>query len=338
MIGGTLHIADGLHDMAGAKTVIVTIVTPLDEYLSPSLRPILALAEDMLGHVSQDQHIMLRSTVFPGTTEQLARFFADSHCDIQLSFCPERIVQARAITEYGTLAQIVSGNSAAATAHAEALFSALGAHCVSVSYLEAELAKLFSNSWRYIQFAIANQFYTIAAKQGVDFDKIHHAVTYGYDRASDMPKPGFAAGPCLFKDTMQLVAYCSDNFSLGREATRINEGLPAVMIEQLKAMTNIVGERIGILGMAFKGDCDDTRASLSFKLMKLLKFHGAEVLCADEYVADDSFLSADELFETCAYVIVGAPHSAYRDIRPPPAVRVIDPWGILRVRQANDDA
>lgn len=338
VVGKTLHISKGLQDIAASETVIITIGTPLDEYRNPSLMPILTLAGDMLPYLQRDQHVMLRSTLFPGTTEQLARFFKENAADVQLSFCPERILQAQAMTEYGSLAQIISGNSTAATAHAENLFSTLGVRCVTVDYLEAELAKLFSNSWRYIQFAIANQFYAISAKHGVDFERIHHAVTNGYDRAGDMPKPGFAAGPCLFKDTMQLAAYCSDNFALGREAARINEGLPAVFVEQLQAMTNLVGARVGILGMAFKGDCDDTRDSLSFKLRKLLKFHGAEVFCSDEYVDDSDFLSIDQLFETCSHVVVGAPHSAYKGIVAPAGVEVLDPWGIVASAEAGDGA
>ena len=81
-----------------------------------------------------------------------------------------------------------------------------------LSPMEAEIAKLFCNVWRYIQFAISNQFYQIAAEQGLDFYRIYQALKLNYPRLEGMARPGFAAGPCLFKDTMQLAAFSNNNF------------------------------------------------------------------------------------------------------------------------------
>ena len=92
----------------------------------------------------------------------------------------------------------------------------------------------------------------------------------GYERAAQLPSAGFAAGPCLLKDTMQISSIYS-NFLLGHSAMMINEGLPNYLVNKLRAKFELKGKKVGILGMAFKANIDDIRDSLSFKLFKILK-------------------------------------------------------------------
>ena len=100
---------------------------------------------------------------------------------------------------------------------------------------EAELAKLFTNTWRYIKFAAANQLYMMANDFGLDYERIRPAlVRHNYPRAADLPGAGFAAGPCLFKDTMQLAAFNNNNFNLGQASVSINEGLPLYVVARLE--------------------------------------------------------------------------------------------------------
>jgi len=195
---------------------------------------------------------------------------------------------------------------------------------------EAELIKLFSNAWRYIQFATTNQFYMIANNFGVDYNKVRNAMKDGYERTATLPTAGFAAGPCLLKDTMQLAAFNSNNFLLGHTAMIINEGLPNFIVENLRKKHNLDKTKVGILGMAFKADIDDIRDSLSYKLGKILRFHGAEVYYSDEYVKDPTFVSKEELIKNCDVVIVGVPHSAYKELVIPKGVEVIDLWSVTK--------
>ena len=132
------------------------------------------------------------------------------------------------------LPQIVSGFDEQSIATAEQLFAKIARSIVRLSPLEAELTKIFANVWRYIQFATANQFFMIATDHGVDFYKIYEALTRDYPRMAGLPKSGFAAGPCLFKDTMQLAAASDNNFSLGYSAMLINEGLPNFLVRHTK--------------------------------------------------------------------------------------------------------
>jgi UDP-N-acetyl-D-mannosaminuronic acid dehydrogenase len=191
--------------------------------------------------------------------------------------------------------------------------------------LEAELAKVFTNSWRYIQFAAANQFFMIAADYGLDFYRIYDAIVADYPRIAGLPRSGFAAGPCLLKDTMQLAAAYNNNFQLGHAAMLINEGLPNFIVQHLKTAYPLHEMRVGILGMSFKAESDDPRSSLSYKLRKIVEYEAREVVCSDEYISDPRFIPAEDLVNTCDLIILGAPHRRYRELKLE-GRRVIDIW------------
>ena len=194
---------------------------------------------------------------------------------------------------------------------------------------EAEMAKLFSNSWRYLQFAMANQFYMICEDLGIDYDKVRFAMVDGYERASQIPSAGFAAGPCLLKDTMQISSIYNNGFLLGHSAMMINEGLPNYLVSKLRSKYDLKDKLVGILGMAFKANVDDIRDSLSFKLLKILKFHGAKVLCSDEFVSNPEFVTKEEVLDTCDIVIIGTPHDQYKNLKVKDSCEVIDLWNIV---------
>lgn len=330
VLGKQLFVAESIDAVSRSDVVIVTVGTPLDDANEPSMAPILALVEQLAPYLNDEQLLMLRSTVYPGTTRQVCGYLAKRKLGTDVTFCPERILQGYALREYNTLAQIVSGNSDSAVQRAREIFERLEIRTVEVSLLEAELAKLFTNAWRYLQFAIANQFYSVAVDNNVDFDNIYRAITHGYERARDMPRPGFAAGPCLYKDTLQLAAFCGEQFPMGVQAAFINQGMPEVIIKQIEQRgVQIAGCRIGILGMAFKAEVDDLRDSLSVRLRQILEKRGAAVLCADEYAKSEEFVSPRELLAHSEVVIVGAPHSAYKQLDLASHPCVIDPWSML---------
>ncbi|MBI3457767.1 MAG: nucleotide sugar dehydrogenase, partial [Candidatus Rokubacteria bacterium] len=277
-----------------------------------------------------DQTIIIRSTVYPGTCRRVQQLLVASGGTPHIAYCPERIVQGYAIKELAELPQLVAGLSDQALADATALFAPIAPKIIPVSVEEAELAKLFANAWRYIQFAVSNQFYMIARRFGMDFNRVREVLTDGYGRAATLPTAGFAAGPCLLKDTMQLAAFNTHNFLLGHAAMMVNEGLPHFLVEALRQRRDLARTTVGILGMAFKADIDDIRDSLSYKLGKILRFHGAKVLYSDEYAKDPSFISKEALLASSQVVIVGVPHSAYRTLTAPDGVELIDLWGVMK--------
>ena len=234
------------------------------------------------------------------------------------------------MAELSALPQIVAAFDDQSRQEASELFSVLTGDLMHLEPLEAELAKLFNNVWRYIQFAIANQFFQIADQHGLDFYKIYDALTYRYPRAATFPKAGFAAGPCLFKDTMQLAAYSDNSFFLGHAAMLINEGLPNHIVMMLKKSGSLRDKTVGILGMAFKANNDDKRQSLSYKLKKLLEIDARRVLCSDVYIDDPKFVTIDELIERSDIIVVGTMHKEYADLNIPADKVVVDVWNFLK--------
>jgi UDP-N-acetyl-D-mannosaminuronic acid dehydrogenase len=330
VLGKRLHVVDANERAAEAEYVVVTIGTPVDEHLNPRFGPLFDVVRDLVPYLGERSHLMLRSTVYPGTTRELARTLERLGSRVQLSYCPERIIQGYAISELEQLPQIVSGLTPEAVDGATRFWNHLTSRVIAVEFEEAELAKLYLNAWRYIQFAISNQFFMMAEERGADFFRIHHAMTAGYERARDFPLPGFTAGPCLLKDTMQLAAFHRGNFQLGQAAMLVNEGLANFIVDSLRMRyDDLAGKRIGILGMAFKANIDDTRDSLAYKLRKLLTFHGADVLASDLFVDDPSLVSAEEVLASADVIVIGAPHDAYREVEIPLEKDVVDVWGFL---------
>jgi len=327
-LGSTLFISSDRAVISESYFVVIVIGTPVDEHLNPRFTIFKNFFDGIIDLIKDDQHIILRSTIFPGTTEKITEYLASKGKKTLVSFCPERIAQGKAIEELKDLPQIVSSYDERAAKEAAELFSALTGDIVYLSPTEAELAKLFTNVWRYIQFAISNQFYQIAAGSGMDFYRIYDAITYKYPRTASFPGAGFAAGPCLFKDTMQLAAYSNNNFFLGHAAMLINEGLPNFIVQGLKEKYPLKEKTVGILGMAFKANNDDKRESLSYKLKKILEVEATEVLCSDVYIKDDSFVETGELISRSDVVILGTPHREYRDLVLDGPV--VDVWNFLK--------
>jgi UDP-N-acetyl-D-mannosaminuronic acid dehydrogenase len=239
-------------------------------------------------------------------------------------------VQGNGIKELGAMPQIVSGMSKEAEDEAVALFQKIAPELVVIKPLEAEFAKLFSNAYRYIEFAATNQFYMIAKSAGADYHAITQAMKHNYPRLKTLPRPGFAAGPCLFKDTMQLAAFARNQFGLGQAAMQVNEGLVLQLVDDLRRSYDISNMTIGLLGMAFKAEIDDTRASLSYKLKRTLQMFAREVLTTDPFVTTDpTLLPFNEVVQRSDMLILCTPHSAYADAdldgKP-----VVDVWGFLK--------
>jgi UDP-N-acetyl-D-mannosaminuronic acid dehydrogenase len=326
---GRLEMSTDASMIERAEAVVLVIGTPVDEFLGPSMRVFERAVDTIAPRLADGALVVLRSTVYPGTTEFVTQALRERGASVDVAFCPERIAEGHALEELHSLPQIVGADDPRAAERAEQLFGRLAAKTIRTTSREAELAKLFTNTWRYMKFAVANQFFAIADQAGVDYTNVLHAIRDDYPRAADLPGPGFAAGPCLFKDTMQLAAFTADHFPMGQAAMQINEGMPAYIVSALERRHGALrGKTVGILGMAFKAESDDIRASLSFKLRKLLEWAGARVLCADPFVTDSRLVSQEQVLEQSEIVVIGAPHRAYRSLDL--AGRdVVDIWNVL---------
>ncbi len=325
---GRLHATADAAVVSTAEHVIMVIGTPVDAHLNPDRAAVLNALSSCAEQWRPGQILILRSTVYPGVTALVEKMVAGLGVEMDVAFCPERIAEGRAMTELLELPQIVSARTPRGVERASRLFRILTDKLVVMSPEEAELAKLFTNVWRYIKFATANQLYMMANDQGLDFERIRQGLAADYPRAADMPAAGFAAGPCLFKDTMQLAAYNQNNFPLGHAAMAVNEGMPLYLVHRLEQRYDLAPMTVGILGMAFKGGSDDTRSSLSYKLKRLLAFKAAAVLCTDPHVtADEDLRPLDEVLARADLLVIAAPHPEYAALRT--GKPVADIWNVL---------
>ena len=312
--------------LSHAEHVIVVVGTPVDEHLNPDPQVVRDAIKGFAEHLRDGQLLVLRSTVFPGVTRLVEQFIASSGLDIDVSFCPERIAEGKAFVELFELPQIISARTAKAIERATGLFKNIAQEIVELTPEEAELAKLFTNTWRYIRFAAANQLYMIANDYDLDFERIRNGLRYKYPRATDMPGAGLAAGPCLLKDTMQLAAFHENKFTLGHASMMINEGFPLYIVGRMERTYDLANLTVGLLGMAFKAESDDIRSSLSYKMRRILRFKAGDVLCSDPYVDDPTFLPMDEVLERADVLVIAAPHDRYKTFET--TKPVVDMWNL----------
>ena len=325
---GNLSVEAGPLAITASAAIVLVVGTPIDGHLSPSFHAIDEVLDQYRSFFRDGQLIVLRSTLFPGTSQRVLRWAQSAGLKLHVATCPERIAQGYALRELCELPQIVASFSPEGLAAAKELFSALTGDIVVLEPIEAELAKLYNNAWRYIKFAAANQFYMIANEFGIDFDRVYDGVTYRYPRGADLPRPGFSSGPCLFKDTMQLSAFANNQFFLGHAAMLVNEGLPSYIVRKMRAKWDLANMTIGILGMAFKANVDDVRDSLSFKLRDILETECRTVICSDALVSGPGLVSTQEALERSDLVILAIPHAAYSAIEPN-GKPVVDLWNVL---------
>lgn len=333
VVGKTLAATAETSCLRDADAAVAVLGTPVDEHLNPTIAQLYRNIDSAIDMLSEDALLVLRSTVYPGVTKLVYDRVQSRGRRIHVAFCPERIAEGKAMEEISSLPQIISAFEPEALRRARELFALINDELIELAPLEAELAKLFTNSWRYLNFAISNQFYLIAESYGLDFYRIFDAVTRRYPRMKSFARAGFAAGPCLLKDTLQLSAFSGNNFFMGHAAMLVNEGLPNFVVSQLRK-SGLGDKTVAILGMAFKADSDDKRESLSYKLRKLLVLESKEVLCTDPYIQEEGFVPLQEAIQRADIIIFGAPHSLYQNLPISQGKQIVDVWGFWAEQQS----
>ncbi len=314
--------------LKNAKIIIICIGTPVKNS-KPDLKFFFKVFREIKPFLNPKKLLIVRSSIYPGSIYKIQKYLGKKYNNI--SYCPERVVQGESISELPKLPQIISGLSPLSINQSKKIFNLICKKTIVTSILEAELIKLFSNSWRYINFSISNQFYNICEKLNVNFNDLRKNMMDGYERNKDIPKAGFAAGPCLYKDTAQLNAFLKNSFTLGKEATKINQTLPIEIYKKLKKKfgRKLTKKKIGILGVAFKPDIDDTRDSLSLDLYNYLKKKKLKIFMSDDFVDIKSKINKNMLIKNSDIIILGTPHKVYKKIKIPKKKYLIDTWGFF---------
>ena len=318
------------------QTIIVTLGTAVDEHNNPIFLPIENLFRELIPYLQPRQLIVLRSTVSPGTTEHLGRLIEQASgfrigSDLFLAFCPERIAEGRSLAELPEVPQIVGGLDPASTEEAARFFRLVTPDIREIDARGAELAKLFCNMYRYIDFAVANEFMIVADQHDRDIHTIVEAINTGYKRGG-LKTPGLTGGPCLYKDGFFLTNGIPFT-ELIASAWKINETVPAYLVERAKRLKRVEGSKVAVLGLAFKKNIDDPRNSLSYKLRKILLADGADVHVHDPFIAPGPI---EAVLRDADLVFIAMNHDAYRTLSidglrrlSRPDALVCDIWNLL---------
>jgi UDP-N-acetyl-D-mannosaminuronic acid dehydrogenase len=313
---------DAVLAVSQADAVVVTVGTPLGADFRAD-RSQVVTAINSWGHALQKGAlVVMRSTLTPGTTinlvvptlEEATGYVVGQ--DLFVAFCPERIAEGKAIEELKSLPEIIGGVDEASSAMASDLFRALSPNkeIRVLDALSAELAKLFGNVYRYVSFALANEYALIAEHYQRDAHEIISTLRDGYSRAP-VPLPGLAGGPCLSKDGYFLIEELTfPDFVL--TAWKLNDSMAAHMVDRMQAELDkrgrtFVGAKVAVLGQAFKADIDDDRLSPSLRVIEALERRRARVHVHDPYLSEASF---DEVVEDADALILATNHREYYDI------------------------
>jgi len=279
-----------------------------------------------------------RCTLVPGTINNLAIPYLEEKsrlkagADFALAMCPERILEGHAIEELYKLPEIVGGVNDVSNAIFAELFKKINPAktILHTTPTGAELAKLFTNIYRYVSFALANEFAIWAEVYGEDAHNIIKVANYDYPRCN-IPMPGFAGGPCLGKDGFLLDNNTTFS-SIVSTAWKLNEAVPQHVAESLRRrIGQLYGRRISVFGLAYKAGSDDTRLSPCVKLVEILKGCGATVLVHDPNVPNTSAM--DKALENPDVVVIAVNHPEFsrlaKRIDESGCRLVYDVWGIF---------
>lgn len=303
VLGKSFFPTENIAQVAEAESIVLTLGTPIDQHMNPLFTQIDRVLEGIRPHLHSGHLIVLRSTVSPGTTEHLARVIDRTTPwtvgkDIFLAFCPERIAEGHALQELSEVPQIVGGLHEGSSQRAAELFGKLTPKIWTTDSRSAELAKLFCNMYRYIDFAIGNEFMMIARQHDREFHEIVDLINRDYKRGG-LKAPGLSGGPCLYKDGFFLISR-TPYTELIAGAWKINETVPAYLIDEIRKVKQLDGARVAILGLAFKKNIDDRRNSLSYKAKKVFEAEGAEVHLSDPFIPseplEEAVRGADVIF------------------------------------------
>ena len=316
-----------LSEVKKCKYIIVCIGTPINNQFNPDLKNFIKFFYDLKKHLNNNHIVIVRSSIYPGICNKIFNIIKD-RCK-NLSYCPERIAQGRSIIELPKLSQIVSGINNKSKIESKKIFKKICKKIIFTEIIEAELIKLFSNAYRYINFSISNQFYMMCKELGLDFSKIRNLMMDNYKRNENLPAAGFTAGPCLLKDTMQLSSFYKHKFSLGYAAMAINEELPIFIVKKLGKKYNLKKKTIGILGISFKAENDDIRDSLSLKLLNYLKSKKIKTLQSDEYYKNKDNVDKKVLLKKSDIIILCTPHKAYKNLKIKKNKVLVDIWSLI---------
>ena len=285
--------------LAGFDIAVISVPTPLRDG-QPDLSHIKVAAAELGRHLRKGACVILESTTYPGTTEELVGPLLESASgltagtDFQLGYSPERIDPGNVTWTLETTPKVVSGIDAASLARVRGFYDTIVVRTIPVrSPKEAELTKLLENTFRHVNIALVNELAMFARDMGIDvWDTIDAAESKPFGFMSFRPGPG-VGGHCLPIDPSYLSWRVKESlgmtFRFVELANEVNEHMPDYVVRRLSAAFNerelsVKGRRILVAGVAYKRNTGDDRESPSKKIIELLQQLQADVVVCDPHV------------------------------------------------------
>lgn len=300
MLGAGFHASTDESLLAEASVAVICVPTPLDDTGRPDLSHVRRAASGLGGHLKPGALVVLESTSFPGTTDEVVRRAVERASgltageDFSLAFSPERIDPGNETFGVRNTPRIVGGHTAGCTAAAAAFFGLLCDRVVEAgSAREAELAKLLENTYRSVNIALVNELAVAARALGVDvWDALDCASTKPFGFQSFRPGPG-VGGHCIPVDPVYLTHWAraaGSPLRLVELAQDVNAGVPAHVVRRCDELlrergTPLHRARVLLVGVTYKRNSTDLRATPAAAVLRLLRQAGADVVYHDPLVA-----------------------------------------------------
>ena len=321
-----------VQEAARAEHIVLTLHTPSYSHIEIDMSQVRGVIDDLLPVLREGHSLILRSTVAPGTTEWVAGYIEQRRGfkvgeELFVSHVPERIAENHFLQEIASLPCIVGGVGEGSGARAAELFEVFGTEIVQTTPVQAELAKIWTNILRYTQFALPNLLMMECEQYGANVFDVVDLINHDYPRGG-IARPGLTAGACLRKDfTFSEERSSAPGMLLA--VSRVHETVPIFLVKGLKSRLggSLRDLKVAVLGLTFKRDSDDTRDSLSYKVVRMLERELAHVARHDPHVPDESE-PLEAALEGADAVVVATNHSEFAGLleRLPEGTLLVDPW------------
>lgn len=298
---GMLSATTDFAQVASADAVCICVPTPLDDHQQPDLSYVKGAAESIVPHMHKDMLIVLESTTYPGTTEELLKPILEKSglvCgkDFYLAFSPERVDPGNLIYKTKNTPKVVGGITPECTDTAAALYEAVleaPIHRVSSPAI-AEFEKILENTYRNVNIGLVNELAMLSHKMGINFwEVIEAAKSKPYGFQAFYPGPGLG-GHCIPLDPYYLSWKAREygfHTSMIESSMMINDRMPEYCVERSSKILNrfkksLNGSKVLVLGVAYKQDIDDFRESPALDVIREFEKQGAQVVYFDPFVSE----------------------------------------------------
>ena len=308
-----IKLSNNNQDLSKSDFVIITLGSSSEAKDIDLFKKVM---DDVIKNIKQESNIILRSTIDIDSIEEIRSNPEFIEKNINLAYCPERIAEGMSLIELPQIPQIIGISDENDFLIFQNFFNTLNIESIKTTYQNAVFIKLFTNTYRYSEFSIVNEFFNIAQKNSIDFDEIIKIAKKEYPRLKNMPSKGFVGGPCLIKDSKTFYEnYAKDNILLSAIQNINTDFFKSI----LDTCNKLFEEKIVIqLGITFKPNSDDLRSSLSYEFYNYLRENGFKVYVVDKYVnqedTDIEIFKYEDVKDKTKNLLISTYHDYFKNL------------------------